>query len=173
MRKIRRIVLHTTAGWPNQSVEDIKEFWKNNLKWKNVGYHILIPTDGKLVHLADISKVTNGVDGYNSDSVHISYIGGLKAIEGGKHIYGDTRTKEQKEGFWSGIEYMFKEIKKYQSIDDITIVGHRDLSPDLNGNGKIEEREWVKVCPTFNAMEEYGWIAGKKALERMKHRKTY
>ncbi|MCL7987723.1 N-acetylmuramoyl-L-alanine amidase [Sphingobacterium sp. lm-10] len=173
MRKINRIVLHTTAGWAHETPESIQRMWRVNLGWKNPGYHILIPTDGNLVHLADIIKVTNGVAGYNSDSVHVSYIGGLVEIKNGKYIYGDTRTSEQKDGFWSAIEYFYKEIKKHQDIGHITIVGHRDLSPDLNGNGIIEQREWIKVCPTFNAMEEYGWIAGHKALERMRHRKTY
>ena len=32
--------------------------------------------------------------------------------------------------------------------------GHRDLSPDLNGNGEIEPEEWVKACPCFDAEEE-------------------
>lgn len=173
MRKIKRIVLHTTAGWPHQKVSEIQVFWKNSLKWKSPGYHIIIPTDGNLVHLASIDKITNGVAGYNSDSLHVSYIGGLVEIKDGKYIYGDTRTQYQKDGFWSAIEYLFNELKKYQSIDDVTIVGHRDLSPDINGDGKIQEREWIKVCPTFDAIPEYGWICGNKALERLKHRKTY
>ncbi|WP_166336738.1 peptidoglycan recognition protein family protein [Sphingobacterium chungjuense] len=69
MRKINRIVLHTTAGWAHETPESIQRMWR-----VNTGYHILIPTDGSLVHLADISKITNGVAGYNSDSVHASYI---------------------------------------------------------------------------------------------------
>lgn len=32
--------------------------------------------------------------------------------------------------------------------------GHRDLSPDLNGNGVIEPEEWVKVCPCFEVGKE-------------------
>ncbi len=31
------------------------------------------------------------------------------------------------------------------------IVGHRDLSPDLNHNGEIEPEEWIKECPCFDA----------------------
>jgi N-acetylmuramoyl-L-alanine amidase len=30
------------------------------------------------------------------------------------------------------------------------IVGHRDLSPDLNHDGVIESREWIKQCPSFD-----------------------
>ena len=34
-------------------------------------------------------------------------------------------------------------------------MGHRDISPDKNGNGKIDTWEYIKACPCFNAMEEY------------------
>ena len=30
------------------------------------------------------------------------------------------------------------------------VCGHRDLSPDLNRNGKIEPHEWTKQCPCFD-----------------------
>lgn len=32
----------------------------------------------------------------------------------------------------------------------VRVVGHRDLSPDLNGDGVIEPREWLKTCPGFD-----------------------
>lgn len=173
MRKIKRIVLHATSGWNNQITQSIKDYWRKNLGWKQVGYHRLISDDGTIEKLADISEVTNGVAGYNSDSVHIAYKGGLVSVDKGKYTYGDTRSPAQKEAFFTAIKEVLTELKQYQSIDDITIVGHRDLSPDLNKNGKIEQREWVKVCPTFDAIEEYGWIAGAKGLERMKNRANY
>lgn len=178
MRKIRRIVLHCTSGWGNQTTESIKEYWRKELGWKQVGYHKLIGLDGTIEDLAPLSQVTNGVAGYNSDSVHICYKGGLKDVQidkngKKKYIYGDTRTQAQIDAFYTAIGQVLEELKKHQSIDDITILGHRDLSPDLNGNGKIEEREWVKVCPTFDAIEEYGWIAGHKGLKRLENRKTY
>lgn len=173
MRLVNRIVLHCTSGWPNQSTASIKSYWRNNLGWKQVGYHILIHADGRIEHLAPLSAVTNGVAGYNSDSVHICYVGGLVSVNNGKYTYGDTRTKAQKEAFFEAIKWVLEELKKVQDVGHITIVGHRDLSPDLNGNGKIEQREWIKVCPTFDAIQEYGWIAGSKGLERLKHRKTY
>jgi N-acetylmuramoyl-L-alanine amidase len=36
------------------------------------------------------------------------------------------------------------------------VVGHRDLSPDINGNGEVEPIEWTKECPCFKVREE-GW----------------
>lgn len=30
------------------------------------------------------------------------------------------------------------------------ILGHRDLSPDLNNDGKITPNEFIKACPSFD-----------------------
>lgn len=95
------------------------------------------------------------------------------SVVDGKYTYGDTRTEAQKQAFFVAIKQVLEQLAEHQPIDDITIVGHRDLSPDKNGNGKIETREWVKVCPTFDAIEEYGWIVGNKGLERYGHAKNY
>jgi hypothetical protein len=34
-------------------------------------------------------------------------------------------------------------------------MGHRDLSPDLDGNGHIEPDEWMKQCPGFDVLMDY------------------
>ncbi len=36
---------------------------------------------------------------------------------------------------------------------NIPIVGHRDLSKDLNNDGKITPNEWSKLCPNFDVKE--------------------
>jgi len=105
MRKITRIVLHSTSGWGNQTTKSIKDYWRNTLGWKQVGYHKLINLDGSIEDLAPLSVVTNGVAGYNSDSVHICYKGGLldvKVDRNGKktYVYGDTRSDAQKDAFF-------------------------------------------------------------------------
>jgi N-acetylmuramoyl-L-alanine amidase len=35
------------------------------------------------------------------------------------------------------------------------VLGHRDTSPDLDGDGIVEPNEWIKMCPCFDAVEEY------------------
>jgi len=30
------------------------------------------------------------------------------------------------------------------------VYGHRELSPDLNGNGIVEPNEWIKQCPCYD-----------------------
>jgi N-acetylmuramoyl-L-alanine amidase len=144
MRKIKFIVLHCTAGQPNQKTESVLDYWKRVLKWKSVGYHKLVSEDGSVETLATDDKITNGVAGHNHHSIHICYKGGLKGV--------DTRTEAQKET----LKKLVKEYKK--KYPTAFVLGHRDLSPDLNKDGKITKNEWVKICPCFSATTEYNEI---------------
>lgn len=137
MREIKYIVIHCTAGSQNQSTESIKRYWKNNLGWKNVGYHILVNADGSYERLANDDQITNGVAGYNSNSIHISYKGGVDSK--GKSV--DNRTEAQK-------KTLLTLVRTFKSRYPNAIVqGHRDFLE----KGKIG---W-KDCPCFNAKKEY------------------
>jgi N-acetylmuramoyl-L-alanine amidase len=61
----------------------------------------------------------------------------------------DTRTPEQKET----LKWLIGELKHRLNISKVQ--GHRDYSPDTNNNGVIEEFEWIKSCPCFDAIPEY------------------
>ena len=37
----------------------------------------------------------------------------------------------------------------------VDILGHRDASPDKNGDGEIEPAEWIKQCPCFDVRAEF------------------
>ena len=76
-KKIKYLAIHCTATPQTATIQSIRNYWKNVLKWKSVGYHYIIEPNGKVVQLADISLITNGVKGFNSESIHISYIGGV------------------------------------------------------------------------------------------------
>ncbi|MCT8703246.1 N-acetylmuramoyl-L-alanine amidase, partial [Glaesserella parasuis] len=41
------------------------------------------------------------------------------------------------------------------------IYGHRDLSPDRNGDGTIAPNEWVKDCPCFDVWE---WLDSEEIV---------
>ena len=140
-RKVNLIVIHCTAGPQAQTTKSIKDYWRSVLKWRSVGYHFIINADGSYEQLAPLESVVNGVAGHNSNSVHICYKGGWN----GK----DTRTVEQR-------ETMLKLVREMRQLYPLAkIVGHRDLSPDKNGDGKITPNEWVKLCPCFPANLEY------------------
>ena len=57
----------------------------------------------------------------------------------------DTRTAFQKHSLRVMVMLLLKEYPGSR------VVGHRDLSPDLNHNGEIEPEEWIKECPCFDA----------------------
>ena len=60
----------------------------------------------------------------------------------------DTRTEWQKHSMRVLVRVLLKEYPRSR------VCGHRDLSPDLNGNGEIEPEEWIKACPCFEVKEE-------------------
>ena len=146
MRKIKRIFVHCTASWQKTTTEASlrSEFKKNG--WKNPGYHYVIMPDGSVINMLDESLVANGVKGYNATSVHVAWVGGIDK----QHPNGiDNRTQEQKQTL-IGILTVLR--KRYP---DAQIMGHRDISPDKNGNGIVDPWERIKECPCFDAMIEY------------------
>lgn len=144
MREIKYIVLHCTAGNQKETIEELKAGFKSR-GWKNNGYHIVVNGNGKRFDITPLETIANGVAGHNSKSIHVSYMGGIDAKGKAK----DTRTDEQKIQLLS----IVKELK--QKFPEAEILGHRDFSPDTNHNGKVDQVEWIKVCPCFDAKIEY------------------
>jgi N-acetylmuramoyl-L-alanine amidase len=140
-RKINKIVIHCTATPINTKVKSILNYWRNELGWENPGYHILVDYLGGKHYLQPFENIANGVRGHNSDSIHISYIGGIDKNGDPK----DTRNEKQKANILNAIkEVQFWMLKNGQKPKDAEILGHRDL-----GN---------KACPSFDAKSEYQWI---------------
>jgi N-acetylmuramoyl-L-alanine amidase len=141
MRTITHIVLHCTAGPAQQPTNSIKYYWQKVLGWKSYGYHWLVGEDGTAERLTPDEQPSNGVKGYNSHAIHLCYKGGWDGT--------DTRTVAQKEKL---LELVTNYKRRFPAAK---VCGHRDLSPDLNGDGVITPNEFVKKCPCFNAIEEY------------------
>jgi N-acetylmuramoyl-L-alanine amidase len=146
------IVIHCSAGYGN--VESIERFWKRK-GWRSPGYHRIVDEDGKIHELRDYEGYTNGVRGYNSSYIHISYIGGVEKDDYKKAI--DSRTPEQK----LMLQHLISDVMLWlrangQDTDvDFCVVGHRDFSSDQNVDGHIASWERTKECPSFEAMHEY------------------
>ena len=66
----------------------------------------------------------------------------------GEDVYS-TRTPEQRSALRLLVAQLLRRFK-----DEVRVCGHRDLSPDLNGDGTVEPREWVKQCPCFEVSRE-------------------
>lgn len=134
-RNIKYIVIHCTATQPNASVESIKHYWKDVRKWGDTpGYHYLILADGEIITLLDESKNSNGVYAHNSESINISYVGGVD--QEGKPK--DTRTVRQQVAMFGKIVEL---IHKYPKAK---VLGHRDF-PNVH-----------KACPSFDVKT---WLA--------------
>lgn len=146
MRKIKYIVLHCSATKEGQkaTVADIDR-WHKARGFRKIGYHYVIYLDGSIHKGRDISETGAHVTGNNSNSIGICYVGGLNASGKPK----DTRTPDQK----AALFYLLQQLR--EQFPNAMICGHRDFSPDLNGNGIVEPGEWMKVCPCFNAIPEY------------------
>ena len=144
MRTIKYIAVHCTAGNQKQTIEALRAEFKRK-GWKNPGYHYVVKPDGGIVQMHPDERASNGVQGYNSVTINVAYIGGIDAQGNGT----DNRTEAQKKSLAS----LLKILKK--KYPEAVIQGHRDFSPDLNKNGQIEKNEWIKLCPCFNAKEEY------------------
>lgn len=154
MRKITRIFVHCTASWQLTTSEASlrKEFKAKG--WSKPGYHYAVFPDGRICQMLDESEVANGVKGYNQNSIHVAWIGGIdfEMIDGKptkKIVSVDNRTPEQKLAIF---DLLTKLKLKYRSA---MIMGHRDISPDLNHNGVVDPWERIKDCPCLDAMVEY------------------
>lgn len=153
MNNIDSIVIHCSATAEGQDVK-AKAIEKLHLKrgFRTIGYHYVIDLDGTIEkgrpeHMEGAHCNTPGFSGssYNRHSIGICYIGGLDA----RGKYKDTRTEAQK----SAMHRLVQDICQRYPIKEI--IGHRDASPDLNHNGKIEQFEWIKGCPCFEVIPEF------------------
>jgi len=136
-RDVNRVIFHCTATSQNATVTAIQRYWREKLGWTNPGYHILVKADGSWVQLANFNNVTNGVAGFNSKSIHISYIGGIGSNGRGF----DNRTEEQNRVF----ETIYLLLK--DKLPKATFHGHYEFSN--------------KSCPSFKVDQ---WILNIKTI---------
>lgn len=109
-----------------------------------IGYHFVLDTDGSKHTGRAIAEAGAHVQGFNSQSIGICLVGTSRF----------TRAQ------WDALHSLVKALKaQYPAA---RVVGHRDLSPDKDGDGTVEPAEWLKACPGFNVAD---WLqAGMKPL---------
>jgi N-acetylmuramoyl-L-alanine amidase len=144
--------MHKQRGFKRDS-QALRNF---NPTLKSIGYHFVIEVDGSVRTGRGIEEIGAHVQGSNAKSIGICMVG------------TDQFTTAQ----WQSLrECMINLASKIlgrtimtadsmlQSFKDsgISIKGHRDHSPDLNGDGIIQRTEWIKTCPGFDVAE---WIKG-------------
>lgn len=156
MEKIDTIIIHCSATRAGRDFKasDIDR-WHRERGFRCIGYHYVVDLDGTVeagrplpeegAHCANRDK--EGIS-YNKHSIGICYVGGLDA--GGRAA--DTRTRGQDRSLRRLVGKLCREWPI------TSIMGHRDTSPDLDGSGQAEPREWTKECPCFDAGAEYGGL---------------
>lgn len=145
-RKINLIVVHCSATKVslNYTPEQLERDHKAR-GFNSAGYNFYIRKSGEIVPMRSLELIPAHVTGYNKNSIGICYEGGLDA----SGEPDDTRTNAQRESI---IRLLLQLVCEYP---DSRICGHRDLSPDRDGDGRVEPNEWIKQCPCYNAEEEY------------------
>ena len=146
MRAIDLIVIHCSSTRENYALtEQALEASHRLIGFDGTGYHFYVRRDGRVLATRPVSKVGAHARGYNAHSIGICYEGGLDRYGNPK----DTRTE------WQRHSLSVLVGKLLQEYPGTCVVGHRDLSPDLNGNGEVEPMEWTKQCPCFDVGKEF------------------
>jgi N-acetyl-anhydromuramyl-L-alanine amidase AmpD len=93
------------------------------------------------------NEVGAHVTGKNTGSLGICLVGGLNDTTGKPE---NNYTEEQ----FDSLRTLLTSLSKQHP--QAKVVGHRDLSPDTNKNGKVDKFEWVKECPCFDVQTWWG-----------------
>lgn len=153
-REIRHIVIHCAASptgeWITREMIDqwhAKRDFNRRSAWiarwnpglEHIGYHFVIYNNGAVETGRHEDEIGAHVAGSNAHSLGICMVG------------TDRFTPEQ----WDALAQLVAEIDaRYPGAG---VLGHRDYSPDLDGDGVIEPWEFLKTCPGFDVRQ---WRAG-------------
>lgn len=105
----------------------------------HIGYHYVVLTDGTVVKGRGDDEIGAHAAGANKNSLGICMVG------------TDRYTPAQ----WNALRCLFESAPGAEH-PAAQWLGHRDLSPDLDGDGVIERHEWLKTCPGFDVA---AWMA--------------
>ena len=148
MREINLIVIHCAAS-RNGRVKPIKEIRADHRArgFNDVGYHYIIQPDGHVDLGRDEETPGAHAKGFNAHSIGVCLVGGL----GGPDKLNPGLYTE---AAWESLRIVAQDLM--DRYPEARVVGHRDLSPDLDGDGEVEPHEWLKLCPAFEVRD---WLA--------------
>nr|WP_244484175.1 N-acetylmuramoyl-L-alanine amidase [Rhizobium sp. Leaf453] len=135
-------VVHVTAtppGW-DKAAAGIRAIHKTQ-GWSDIGYNEIINPDGRPEMGRGKMAIGAHVAGFNSISYGLSMVRGITAT-------GRPDFNTIKDAQLTTLEKRMRELTV--DFPEIEWCGHRDLSPDKNGNGIIEPFEYMKACPCFD-----------------------
>lgn len=117
---------------------------RQNANLTSIGYHFVIYTNGAIVTGRHLDEIGAHVQGSNANSLGVCLVG------------TDAFSSAQ----WSALATFIKSIATL--YPDAKISGHRDNSPDLNGDGLVTRTEWLKICPGFDVAK---WLKAQMQPE--------
>lgn len=132
------IVVHVTATPKTMTLTSAKLRQMHKQRgFSDIGYNEWIDRAGVLHNGRGQDAQGAHVRGYNSVSFGIS-------LEGGLHEFDTTDAQ---------MATLVLRLRELVTIyPNAKICGHRDLSPDLDGDGMIEPHEHMKLCPQFDVI---------------------
>lgn len=137
------IVVHCSATKSTQDIgaAEIREWHMSPPRnWRDIGYAAVIRRNGTIEFGRHFDEVGAHVLGKNATTVGICLVGGLDADGEPACNFTDA----QKESL--GVLVLMLRL----AYPGASVLGHRDLSPDLDGDGIVEPHEWLKACPCFD-----------------------
>lgn len=152
MRNVTHIIIHCAATPNGKAVtpEQIDSWHKArgfkrreaamqelNPHLESIGYHYVVGVDGEVHTGRGLEEIGAHVAGSNARSVGVCMIG------------TDKYTQAQ----WDALSSVVESMRAIWP--DAKVCGHRDFSPDKDGDGVVEPWEWTKTCPGFDV---YQWM---------------
>lgn len=132
-----RTPVEVIDGWHSERGFHRTEAWRAqmNPRLEAIGYHFIIYTSGTIATGRCMEEIGAHVAGWNKRSIGVCMIG------------AGHYTVHQ----WKSLRELITDLKlKYPSA---RVIGHRDLSPDADGDGTVEPSEWLKTCPLFDVAD--------------------
>ena len=143
---IHSAVIHCSATREGVWVDATEiDQWHKARGWSMIGYHRVIRLDGSVEQGRPYTRRGCHVKGNNTNTIGYCMIGGLDADGEPKNTYTDDQMHTLMAELVN-IKELCKNITK--------VCGHRDFSPDLNGDGLITPDEWIKACPCFDVQHK-------------------
>lgn len=142
-RRTDYIVIHCSATPPGSDIgaDEIGDWHTSPPRnWNAIGYHAVIRRDGTLEFGRPFDHVGAHVRGHNYRSVGVCLVGGLDAQREPAPEYNDVQ--------FATLANIVSTLE--DAYPGARVLGHRDLSPDADGDGIVEREEFLKACPSFD-----------------------
>jgi len=127
-----------------------------NPELKHIGYHFVIELDGSIKSGRGLEEIGAHVQGNNARSIGICMVGTDKFTQAQWMALRECLINLATKILGRTIMTADSMLQSFANAG-ISIKGHRDYSPDLNGNGRIERNEYIKTCPGFDVAT---WVKG-------------